>query len=564
MKWKDVSLGKKILTGIGTVLVMLGITMLWSLSGIAGIVKNGMVAMNMEKLIAEVLQREVDHLKWVQEVSLYVHDDKAVEMNVQLDHTQCGFGKWYYGENRQEAESLVPVLKEPLSDIEEPHRKLHASAATIRAARQQGAIATAQETFRAETLPQLKSVQELLKKIETASREASVTSEKSMMTTIVSTRNAILIVGIGAIVLGILLGTVITRSITRPIAQSVEFAESIANGDLRKEVNISQKDEVGKLAEALNSMVVKLRTVVSDVKTAAHNVATGSSELSAGSGQMSQGTTEQAASAEEASSSVEEMNSTIRQNADNALQTEVIARKSAADAGESGKAVADTVSAMKRIAEKTGIVEEIARQTNLLALNAAIEAARAGEHGKGFAVVAAEVRKLAERSQAAAREIAHLSSSSVEIAEQAGTLLGKLVPDIQKTAELVQEIAAASKEQTAGADQINGAIQQLNQVVQQNAGAAEEMASTAAELASQADQLQTMIAFFKTGEAAVRDKRSVKFQPRAVSAGTLKPVLPAGEGTVVRRIESAGAGIALDMASVQGGGNTRDHEFERF
>jgi len=192
---------------------------------------------------------------------------------------------------------------------------------------------------------------------------------------------------------------------------------------------------------------------------------------------------------------LEQMSATIRQNADNAAQTEKIARKAANDAEESGRSVNETVAAMKQIAEKTSIIGEIARQTNLLALNAAIEAARAGEHGKGFAVVAAEVRKLAERSQVAAGEITRISGSSVEVAVRAGEMLAKLVPDIQRTAELVLEINAASKEQSSGADQINGAIQQLNTVVQQNAGAAEEMSSTAQELNSQAEQLKATVSF---------------------------------------------------------------------
>ena len=182
-------------------------------------------------------------------------------------------------------------------------------------------------------------------------------------------------------------------------------------------------------------------------------------------------------------------------SADNAQQTEKIALKSAGDARESGRAVGETVTAMKDIAGKISIIEEIARQTNLLALNAAIEAARAGEHGKGFAVVASEVRKLAERSQAAAAEISKLSSSSVQVAEMAGQMLEKLVPDIQKTAELVQEINSASSEQNSGAEQINKAIQQLDQVVQQNAGVAEEMSSTSEELAAQAENLQSAMEF---------------------------------------------------------------------
>jgi methyl-accepting chemotaxis protein len=189
----------------------------------------------------------------------------------------------------------------------------------------------------------------------------------------------------------------------------------------------------------------------------------------------------------------------VRQNADNALQTEKIAAKLSVDAKEGGEAVNETVMAMNEIAGKITIIEEIARQTNLLALNAAIEAARAGEHGKGFAVVASEVRKLAERSQRAAAEISELSTTSVRVAEQAGTMLCNIIPDFQRTAELVQEISASSKEQDAGAEQINKAIQQLDQVIQQNAGSSEEMASTAEELSSQAERLQSMISFFRLG-----------------------------------------------------------------
>ena len=338
-----------------------------------------------------------------------------------------------------------------------------------------------------------------------------------------SLRNFLFVVG----GIGILLLTgavvIIVRTTLMPLSGLTKKAGDIANGDLTGTIDHENKDEIGQLANALNSMIAKLKEVVTEVKTAADNVASGSQQLSAGSEQMSQGATEQAASTEEASSSIEEMNATIKQNAGNAMQTEKIAQKSATDAQESGKAVTQTVSAMKDIAQKILIIEEIARQTNLLALNAAIEAARAGEHGKGFAVVASEVRKLAERSQSAAGEISKLSSSSVQIAEQAGQMLARLVPDIQQTAELVQEITVSSKEQSSGADQINGAVQQLNQVVQQNAGAAEEMSSTAEELSSQAEQLQETISFFKVvGNCSGRPEQGGTIQ-RAVKSAVPMP-----------------------------------------
>ncbi len=342
-------------------------------------------------------------------------------------------------------------------------------------------------------------------------------------------------------------------------------AQQVAQGNLLVELKKRSADDT--LLESLADMVEKLKEVVTEVQAAADNVADGSQQLSASAEEMSQGATEQAAAAEEASSAIEEMSSNIRQNADNALQTEKIASKSANDAQEGGKAVAQTVTAMKEIAGKISIIEEIARQTNLLALNAAIEAARAGEHGKGFAVVASEVRKLAERSQKAAAEISKLSSVSVEVAETAGAMLTKMLPDIQKTAELVQEISAASKEQDTGAEQINKAIQQLDQVIQQNAGAAEEMSSTAEELSSQAEQLQGIIAFFRLqtqgaplraanrslagGRAQGKDKKAFGHAQLAHHP----PATPGG-----RALSQEGVHFQLD----EPGGDELDSSFERY
>ncbi len=277
-----------------------------------------------------------------------------------------------------------------------------------------------------------------------------------------------------------------------------DLARTLAEGDLRTEIR--ERSEKDSLMRALNQMVEKLRQVADQVRAASDNVASGSREMSTSSQELSQGASQQAASAQQASASVEEMAANIRQNADNALQTEKLAQKSVEAAEDGGQAVAEAVEAMKQIARKIKIIGEIARQTDLLALNAAIEAARAGEHGKGFAVVASEVRRLAERSQKAAGEINQLSVSSTAVAERAGEMLKTMVPQIRKTSELVQEIAAASSEQNNGADQINQAISQLDTVIQKNASNAEEIASTAEELSGQAQQLQTTVRFFKIAE----------------------------------------------------------------
>lgn len=304
---------------------------------------------------------------------------------------------------------------------------------------------------------------------------------------------------------------------TTNLNETAVVANAISNGDLTVEAKRqSEKDTLG---IALQNMLAKLTGIVSEALGASANVSSGSQELAATSEQLAQGSAEQASSCEEASSSSEEMASNIKQNAANAGETERIARQSAKDAEVSGAAVNRAVSAMQTIAEKITIVQEIARQTDLLALNAAVEAARAGEHGKGFAVVASEVRKLAERSQAAAAEIGTLSSDSVKVAQEAGGMLEKLVPDIKRTAELVEEISAACREQDVGSAQINQAIQQLDKVTQQNASASEEMSATAEELANQADRLQEVISFFRVDSNAIT---AVKANGKAVAKPDVK------------------------------------------
>jgi len=306
----------------------------------------------------------------------------------------------------------------------------------------------------------------------------------------------LIIILIISLILSIYLGWKVSSSIKTPIQRGVAFAQAIADGNLLAEMDVEQDDEIGDLARALEDMKSRLQEVISSVQNAADNIAAASGQMSLTSQLVSQGSNEQASSAEEIAASMEEMSANISQNTANAQKTEQIAEYATRDIQSGSQNVLLVVEGIKEIAEKISIIGDIAYQTNILSLNAAVEAARAGEHGRGFAVVADEVKRLAERSQVAATEINKVSKSGVSLAEQSRTLFNNIVPQIENTLKLLQEITAASIEQNSGSEQINDSIQQFNQIIQQNAASAEELATNAEELSGQAEQLKQTISYF--------------------------------------------------------------------
>jgi methyl-accepting chemotaxis protein len=499
VKIKDFKFRNKLIISFGLIVMLFAACSIWTIYNLQILIRYAENNSEGRQLRENLKQIYLDHLIWSKKVSLFFVENNDDQIQVQTDDHQCNFGKWLYGDGRKDAVAVMPELDSLFKKVEEPHFLLHESIIEINSilkSKDKMKYNLAKDVYLNITNMYLQDVMDILDAILLKSNEISISDDA------IYAKQKQIIVGfllfsLITVAVCVLLTIILTNNIVSSLKKSLKFVDSLSMGDLTVSSNINQKDEIGQLADSLKRMVEKLRVVITEIVQGYENISTASSQVNMTSQQIALGANSQASSIQEVSSTIEQMAVNIQQNTDNAQQTNHIATKAGEEILKGSSAVNETVQSMKTIVEKVSVISEIAFQTNILALNAAIEAARAGEQGRGFAVVASEVRKLAERSKVAAKEIELLTNFSLEVAERTVRLFDAIVPSIQNTAKLVQEISSSSIEQNNGAIQINDAIQQLNIIAQQNAAVSEELATGAEEMSSQAEQLKEAVKYFR-------------------------------------------------------------------
>ncbi|HNW28885.1 MAG TPA: methyl-accepting chemotaxis protein [Spirochaetota bacterium] len=580
MNFSDLGIKKKLMLGFGLVFVLMMMIGGWSffqMNIISDSIHYNQVRQELRDMIKE---KEINHLDWVSQVykGLLANSNDAI--NVETDGHKCKFGKWYYSEDRRRAEREMPQLKTELAKIEEPHLNLHREVINVKEALRfggEGGRRTANAIFNEKIINHLKEVRSHLNKINDDIKNEFALSEKNIADSI---RTGILLVlGLLAVSLavGVAITVLISRSITRPVELCLGFADSIAQGDLTRRIELKQKDEIGRMVTALNSAAKNLEEMFYNVSVGSQGLARAVDQIASGNQTLSQRTTEQASALEEIVSTIEEAISSINQTAENAVKAKELTEAGADKSIEGNRVALEAVSSIiemnessKRIADIISVINEIAFQTNLLALNAAVEAARAGEQGRGFAVVAGEVRNLAQRSGNAAREIEDLIRDTVakvekstDLVKNTGGSLGEIAEAAKTTARIISEIAASAIEQKQGVGQISTAISEMDGVTQQNAALVEETASASEEMANQAQEFLAMVQKFKISKSV--DIGAGRTRLGSLSAAETVPVKKNNKGNGDGRKKPTGS--AAD--SMNGSDDTlkkilRQEGFEEF
>jgi methyl-accepting chemotaxis protein len=514
MAWKNASLKKKLMSGFGLVCVLLAVVGFLSYAGVGDIVHNASQVIDGNKLDADLAQKEVDHLNWANKVGIFLMDESVAKLGVETDDHKCGFGTWLYGPGREAAEKAVPALKSMLKEMEGVHKKLHDSAVVIADAANSTDLTQGRkqsgEIFLRTTVPALHEVQELLHKVRSEAK-ANIMTDEAMLKAAAATRRNVTGVALGAIVAGVLLALFLARAITGPIVNAVGFAEKMAEGDLTARLDLDQKDEVGVLAAALDTMAGNLRDIFKEVTTGIQTLSSSSTELSAISQQMTLGSEQTsnkagavataaeemssnmsavAAAAEEASTNVsmvatsaEEMTATINEIARNSEKARSITNQAVSEAQKASDGVDQLGAAAKEIGKVTETITEISEQTNLLALNATIEAARAGEAGKGFAVVANEIKELAKQTAQATVEIKNKVQGIQNSTEGTVTQIEQISKIVHDVNEIVSTIATAVEEQSVTTKEIANNVTQASQGIQEVTQNVAQSSTVAGEIA---------------------------------------------------------------------------------
>jgi methyl-accepting chemotaxis protein len=500
MRWKNIKIRNKLTFGFGVIILFSGLIIFQSISNMNKMAENSEEVKTANHIKQIFTERYNDHLKWSNKISYALLSANGASLGVETNPHNCAFGKWFYGEGRSKTENLMPGIEPILDSLEILHLNLHHAAEEMNEFLSENSKIQAIEIFNSKVTRHL---QDIGLKIQSINKEISKNNERIDRHSQTENRAAkvrIILTGFIAILISIALAWLITASLTKGINIIVKASHQISEGELDIAIDaqlLKRKDEIGELLESFRYMSDKLKSIVGSIVVAADNIATAGLQISSTTEQLSQGANEQAASVEEISSTMEEISSNTQQNAANATQDDQIASLASANINKSNESVKSTTQSINDITNKISIINDIAFQTNILALNAAVQAAHAGMQGRSFAVVAVEVRKLAERCREAADEINKLSANGVSVAKVAVKQFDEIIPEMELTAKLVQEISSSSGEQNAGIDQVSSSIQLLNMVAQQNAAASEEMVTSAEELANQAEKLKQIVSFFR-------------------------------------------------------------------